>query len=96
MSTLMGALGSAALVAGGIAVIAGTITLAAAQYNSYEKAAKNAAEAEKMLNEELNQTKEEYSQFTSLQTGYEDALNKTKELTKGTAEYNEALLNANE
>lgn len=96
MSTLMGALGSAALVAGGIAVVAGAITLAVAQYNSYETAAKNAAEAEKMLNEELDQTKEEYSQFTSLQTGYEDAINKTKELTKGTAEYNEALLNANE
>ena len=84
------------IIAASIALIIGTITAATNQYNEAANNAENAAKAAEQLANQYQSVKENYDGFISTAKGYEEVVEGMKGLTKGTAEYNEQLLKANE
>ena len=88
--------GGALMVAGAVAIVATAITGAIAQYNQYEKAAQDAAAAAKISADRYNEVKQAYDDFISQTTDYKESVKAMEEMTKGTNEYREALLKANE
>ena len=89
-------IGGGVIVAASIALIIGTITAATNQYNEAANNAENAAKAAEQLANQYQSVKENYDGFISTAKGYEEVVEGMKGLTKGTAEYNEQLLKANE
>lgn len=83
-------------IAAGIAVIAGTIYLGAEIYNKAETNAKNAEEAAKKAQEQYQKSQEEYNTLITSISSYEDGKKGLEELTKGTLEYREAVMKAND
>ena len=83
------------IIAASIALIIGTITAATNQYNEAANNAENAAKAAEQLANQYQSVKENYDGFISTAKGYEEIVEGMKGLTKGTAEYNEQLLKAN-
>lgn len=94
------ALGKVALKAGAaaaaIAIVVGTVKWAEAQANKAEKALEKAEGAAKTAAQNLETVRNSYNNFMSAASNYDSAVESLKELTKGTAEYKEAVLKANE
>ena len=80
----------------GIAAITAALTIASNMYNADAIAAEKAAEAAKNASEEFSKAQSAYDDFKSTMDDYTNGINGLKELTKGTEEYREALLKANE
>lgn len=90
------AAGGIGLIAIGIAAAAGAVAWGVAQYNKQEKAAEKAAKSAKKAADAYRAVADAYNQFTSNISAYEDAQKGLEGLTKGTLEYREAVLKANE
>lgn len=80
----------------GITAITAALTIASNMYNADAIAAEKAAEAAKNASEEFSKAQSAYDDFKSTMDDYTNGINGLKELTKGTEEYREALLKANE
>ena len=91
-----GMAGGALLIGAGVAVATMAVKAAIAQYNKYSDAAKKASQAAKEAAEAYNATAEAYNKFKSNISDYKAAKDGLKDLVKGTLEYKEALLKANE
>lgn len=83
-------------VAAAVAIVAVTITAAVNQYNKHNEAAKKAAEQAKEAASAHEKVQQAYSDFISKLDSYNDAKNGLKDLTKGTEEYEAAVIKANE
>ena len=86
----------AAAIAAAIAVVATTITWAISQYEAYETAARDAATAAEMATEAYNNARSAYDNFVSTSSEYNNIIESMKEMTKGTVEYTEAMMKAND
>ena len=89
-------IGGVALIAAGIAVAVGAIAWGVNQYNRFEKEANEAAAQADKAAEAYQKVSDAYNQFTGNLSAYEDAQSGLEGLTKGTLEYKEAILKANE
>ena len=96
LSSIKGVAGGVGLVAAGVAVAVGAIAWAINQYQKYDKAAQEAAEQADKAAEAYQKVSEAYQSFTGKLSAYEDAQNGLEGMTKGTLEYREAVLQANE
>ena len=97
VASSLGTIASAALpIAGGIALIAGAIALSVHLYNKEAKAAEKAAKASAQFAEDAKAAKEKYDDTVSTVTSYNEIVDNMKTLTRGTQEWNEALLESNE
>ena len=99
----MGKVGSAAsaaapylLIAAGIAVAAGAIAWGKAQFSKYSKAAENAAKSAESAANAFQQASQAYQNFKSNMSNLKEAKDGMKGLVKGTLEYKEAVMKANE
>ena len=88
--------GGALAIAGAIAIIAVATKLAWDQAHKAEEAVKKAKTAAKEASQHLEEAKQAYEEFTTASSNYSNAINSLKELTKGTSEYQAAVLQANE
>jgi hypothetical protein len=79
-----------------IAAAAAIIKTASDHYNRFDIAATKAREAAAALNETYETVKSTESEFRANIGEYTDAVDSLEELTKGTEEYEEAILKANE
>ena len=84
------------LIVAGIAAIAVALTVASDLYNADAIAAEKAAEAAKNASEEFQKAQEAYNQFKNQLDDYTNGVKGLHDLTEGTIEYREALLDANE
>jgi hypothetical protein len=84
-----------AAIAAGIAVIAGGVAIAINQYNAHERALEEAADSAKALADRYTEVKASYDSFASTVENYKSIKDSMSELTKGTAEYNAKMLEAN-
>ena len=84
------------LIAAGVALATTAIIVAVNTYNKHNKAAEEAAKLAVKASEAYEQVASAYNKFTSNLSAYEDAQNGMKNLTRGTLEYKEAVLKANE
>ena len=82
--------------AAAVAIVAGGIALAVEQYNRHNKVAKEAAEQAKEAATAFGAVQQAYTDFASKTDAYKDAKKGLSELTKGTEEYEDAILKANE
>ena len=89
-------IGGVALIAAGIAVAVGAIAWGVSQYNRFENEANEAAVQADKAAEAYQKVSDAYNQFTGNLSAYEDAQSGLEGLTKGTLEYREAILKANE
>lgn len=89
-------IGGVALIAAGIAVAVGAIAWGINQYNRFENEANEAAVQADKAAEAYQKVSDAYNQFTGNLSAYEDAQSGLEGLTKGTLEYREAILKANE
>ena len=96
LKTLGRAAGRWGAAAAAVAIVATTITLATESYNKHNKAAKEAAEQAKEAATAYGQVSDAYSDFTSKLNAYDEAQKGLKDLTKGTDEYRDAVLKAND
>ena len=96
LKTLGKAAGRWGAAAAAVAIVATTITLATESYNKHNKAAKEAAQQAKEAADAFGQVSQAYSDFTSKVDTYENAVKGLEELTKGTDEYREAIIKAND
>ena len=87
--------GSFAAVAAAVAVLAVGISLAVKHYNRFETAAANAEKAATQAAQEHQKMTDAYSNFKSNASAYEEGAEGLKKLAKGSVEYKEALLEAN-
>lgn len=83
-------------IAAGVAVLATALTVASNMYNKDAIAAEKAAEAAKNASEEFQKAQETYNQFKAQLDDYTNGVKGLHDLTEGTIEYREALLDANE
>lgn len=84
------------LIAAGIAAAAGIASAASAQFNKYDEAIKKSTEYSKEAAEVYDNASTKYEQLQSGFSQYEDAKFGLSELTKGTEEYEEAIIKAND
>lgn len=85
-----------ALTAAAFAAIWYTVDVANKKLNEHNEKVKEAAKLTKALQETASQTQEKFEEFKNTISNYESAKDGLKELTKGTVEYKEALVKANE
>lgn len=88
--------GGAALIAAGIAVAAGTIYTFYKVINKENEEAQRAEKRAKALADELAKTKQRYEELKQSMSQYKEGVDGLKQLTKGTLEYSEAISKANE
>ena len=89
-------LGKAALIIAAIATVAATIGISIAVYKKAEKEAERADKHAKKLAESYEELKEKQEEFNSTISSYKDGIEGLDGLTKGTVEYSQALVEANE
>ena len=89
-------LGGIALIAAGIVTIKVAFEAANKIINKNKIAMEKAAQANAQAAEEVNKAKSKYEEFKSTISGYNDAVDGMANLTKGTVEYKEKLMEANE
>ena len=89
-------IGGVGLIAAGVAVAVGAIAWGINQFNKYENAAKEAAKQAEEAATAYQSVSEAYSTFTNNLDNYKNAQDGLKGLTRGTDEYREAVLQANE
>ena len=89
-------IGGIALIAAGILVFAGALKMADKAWNKTKYEAEAAAEASKLANEEFSKAKESYDAFKDSVSKYSEATSALNDLEKGTVEYREKVLEANE
>ena len=87
--------GGAALIAAGIAVAVGAVAWGVAQFKKYAKAAEEAAKVAADAAENYEKVAAAYESFKANMNDYKTAKDGLKDLTKGTVEYQEAVMNAN-
>ena len=87
---------NAALIIAAIATVAATIGASVAIYKKVEKAAERADKHAKKLVESYEELKEKQEEFNSTVSSYKDGIEGLDGLTKGTVEYSQALVEANE
>lgn len=80
----------------GIALIVGAVIWIRDQMTQAEQALEKAKKTAQELSENYDSAKQKYDEFISAQSNYNTITNEINELTKGTLEYQEALLKANE
>ena len=88
--------GSLAIMAAGIAILIGTISLVVYQMNEAERAVESAKEAARELSENYDQVKAASEEFANQTSEYENARTAIDNLTQGTQAYQDAVLSANE
>ena len=93
--TIGKAVGRFAAAAAAIAIVAGTIHLATESYNKHNKAAKEAAERATEAATAFNKVQESYNTFNDTVSAYKEAKDGLASLTKGTVEYQAAIIEAN-
>lgn len=86
----------AGLIAAGVIVAIGAVKWGIAQYNKQAEAAEKAAEAAQKAADAYRSVSDAYNTFQSNVDNYSNAKNGLEELTKGTIEYKDAVLKANE
>ena len=96
LKTLGKGIGRFAAGAAAIALVAGTIAIAVNQFNAHNEAAKKATEQAKEAATAYEAVNQAYTDFASKTDAYKDAKKGLSELTKGTEEYEDAILKANE
>ena len=94
-STVLPTIGYAGAAAAAIALLAVTITGVIAHYQKWNIEAEKAAEAAKMLKDRADEVKTSFDEFTNLSDGYKNAKKSLEDLTRGTEEYNKALVESN-
>lgn len=92
---LGGAIGTIAVAAAGIAILATSIKLASNYYNKLENSAKKANENAHKLRETAQQTQEAYNNMLSTSKDYQEGYKGLDLLIKGTNEYKQSLLETN-
>ena len=90
------AAGSMALIAAGVALASIAIKAGVEAWQKYDKAAEQATAQAQSAAENYKKLVEDYNTFTSNISSYEEAQKGLTGLTKGTLEYQEALIKANE
>ena len=96
LKTLGSFAAGAAIVAASVAIAAVAISKAIDYYHRHEAAADRAAESAARLAESYNEVKEAETAFRDSVSSYESAKEGLDQLTKGTTEYKEAVMQANE
>lgn len=96
LKTLFSALGKFAAAAAAVAIVAGTVALAVETYNKHNKAAKEAAAQAQEAATAFNKVQESYNTFTENIQTYKDAKEGMASLTRGTVEYQQAIIKAND
>ena len=100
ISALVSSLGSIMTVAGpiliAVAVVIGAIAGAVAIYNAAENSAKKAENAAKSMKKAAEETKQEYQETVEAISEYDKAQEGLKQLTKGTLEWRDALIESND
>ena len=89
-------LGKAALIIAAIATVVATIGISIAVYKKAEKEAERADKHAKKLAESYQELKEKQEAFNSTISSYKEGIEGLEGLTKGTVEYSQALVEANE
>ena len=89
-------LGGIALIAAGVVTIKLAFEAANKIINKNKIAMEKAAKANAQAAEEVNRAKSKYEEFKSTISSYNDAVDGMASLTKGTVEYKEKLIEANE
>ena len=84
-----------ALIAAGVAIAAGAVAYAKAQFEKYSQAAIDAAKTAESAASAYSAAAEAYEKFKSGMSDYKEAKDGLQGLVKGTLEYKEALLAAN-
>ena len=95
-SAFVGALPAIGAFAAAAAIVATVVIVANNQLNKHEERVKDAKVAVEQLTTAYNDAKAEYDDFTSTLNSYKDGVEGLEELTKGTVEYREAIVSANQ
>lgn len=88
--------GGAALIAAGVMVAVGAVKWGMAQFQKYSKAAEEAAKVAESAAQGYEKVAQAYNSFKANISDYKAAKDGLKDLTKGTVEYQEAVMKANE
>ena len=96
LSALGKTVGRFGAAAAAIAIVAVTISVATAQFNKHTQAVKDATEQAKQAATAYDSVAQAQADFNSKVESYKNAQDGLKKLVKGTEEYEEAVLKANE